>query len=405
MLIFLGIVCALGYRREFHKHNSTRQQLRLPLFGFDTGGRAVISIAINIPSSLYIFLMSAPEYARVRAGVVYLPNICKRRDLNFSVLNFSSPKPVSDVLWKTTVEHAGIYAPVVVNCAENRTTIYDVRVKFRNKDSLLDSREKGIDVMYCIMSFMYLVLGVVWIWNLVSHLKYCIVIHNVMCFVPLLKAVSLAVSAALWQEKKVTDEPRSVLVYADCIAFMMFCIAYTLSFLVAASGYGVFRSTLTTDELVAFLFTTIWLSFGLAFADFFADPDYAVFGRLVVAILGLYYIQILVNCWYSVMQLQLMATDGVMVLKSFMVAHFVAMSLVFFVILVVLDGLGYLFGMWKNMMCAVLEMCVFNSVAFQGSYMIRSDHAYQEDVVEEAGDIRSLHEPDSVPGQLVFVKV
>ena len=239
------------------KHISDETEVKvLSEFGFSRNGEIQISIfGLNITNTTVI-LASSSQYSQIHSDLRNSANLCKHPEqLNHYKYNFTSKLNTNSNMFQFLLRENGIYYPIVFNC--NHKTL-SVTAQYKNSNSYLDYRDRFIPPFNVLMSIIYSVIGLYWIFNMITHPSFDLALPKLFSFSCCLKGVSLAYMAKYWQELSIDGEASlKTVIIAETGSVISNSILFMVN-LLGAYGLSIYRTKIDYGEIISSLSTALW---------------------------------------------------------------------------------------------------------------------------------------------------
>ena len=381
-LVLLGV---LFYRHSFN-YSSYNPDNMLLSFGFRKNGTFDINVTATInPGPFSLLLATSDEAQKIYRHRSQLLRLCEAGGvalLNTSSLNGSA------VQWKGSIKEDGVYNLFLLNSAHPRA-VYSVEVDYQNPNSYLDSREDSIPQIYRILAAIQGLLGVFWLLNGLHYMNFRIPLHTIFCILPIVRMVSLFVTASKWDDLKATG---TYLAWKEACQLLLEFVYYTLLFVgiaAACAGFCIFRNKLGNKDTREILVSSAMLTFGILATQHCPNFGFAI-GGLSFTIFNLiwYFKHSIINLIIATNLLKLMKGDPHVYAKVRLSQNFVVSSFLT-IIATLVSSLGAAGMEMELCVCAVileggLIMC---TLLQQNFFMFRKKYS---------GDAEAPREPETV---------
>jgi hypothetical protein len=180
---------------------------------------------------------------------------------SISELN-ASGNPGDSLVWTGSVIIPGVYSLFLVNCGLNKS-IYQMNVSCRNPNSHLDSRDEMLPGTYRFCAVIDFCFFGIWIINAVKFLNFRIRLHTLFLLFPIIRAVSLTVSASKWDDLRVSD---SYPFWKECVTVTLEFLFYTLllcGVAAASAGMWIFRSEINKGDWIEIILSSVFLTISI----------------------------------------------------------------------------------------------------------------------------------------------
>lgn len=387
-----SLLLLLSLRASWDSAIASHPVIRFPRFGFSAHGDFEILVVGDREYVFHMLLLDSDEAEFHRRGYINPLVVCNNTYARISRYNFSTKIAMRSFRWVGSVSEADVYAPVLVNCGFNGTAKYDAAVRYSNLGSELDMRDDGIIECYCVLAFGYIMLGTCWIINILTHGSFHMNIHGIFAVIPLLKALSLSISAKTLYAKKFADVSYNRLTGYDDVCFCVFASLFILSIIIGSSGLDVIRSELGSDERMTYPLVSVLFSFSLGMFHRWGELQ---------AIIVLMILALAVNILHTISEFLLAAyrlrgltNDKRVLEKANLLVNFIVAMVITLALIFGIELIAFLKDVWNFHRVIIIEGVVFLSCVAQAVlYMVRDIHTGPK-TFQRRATVAEIEEPD-----------
>lgn len=281
MISLFMLLC--GCSKRMYNYTSYMLASQLNSFGFNVNGSFDFQVVTSEKTTLLLFLATYKEIKeRVLKDITY-SSLCSNTSLHVSRLNSTFFHNATNISWRGTIDTKDIYYPYVLNCNLNKS-MNSIITDFQNPSSHLDFRDEYYSTTNLILTFIYLLLTILWLINIFANPKFGIIIPPLFSFICLIKTIISIEEAGLWLNRK-----QGIIGYDDngSILFnFMIILYYTLvlslpTFLV--SGFCVFRDQISLSEYCFTICSSLMLVSGLWSLNYVSSFQFALFSMFLTS--------------------------------------------------------------------------------------------------------------------------
>jgi hypothetical protein len=399
-----GLIFSLSARREI---KSTESVIRLPDYGFQADG--LFSFRILGTNLTGISILLIPYFTLDRVSTSALATAICLSPSSFSEGYISHFKAGPVPQWEGTVESAGIYIPVVINC---HARAFTVDMSMRNPDSYLDLRESFLPYFFVILCFVNLTAVVGLVGNSIAHLEFRISAHSALAAACAVRAISHYLCSWYWTVGIATEAVALRLAYfKDMVQVVSLSALFTVNSLFAA-GWGIYRERITQADWLPMM-NLSWMFFVSKLMAMRESSAVWVLFALIAGVLGLFFFD-QVSEWLTIpagilqavetydvaaiAKLQLIMEFG----KGFREVLVWGLALAIFV---------WVFAIWSSVAILGEELLYLGLTALDVyHFWIRRSHAgarivgMEEGHEPEAGEAIMVEEPGKGPALVFLVR-
>lgn len=225
--------------------------------------------------------------------------VCKIEEFAGRVLQFN---------WNIEIEEDGVYDLHLVNCGGNGTT-YEISVCFGNPGSFIDSRDFYLPEVYRVLATAQFLFLVIWVVNGLQFMNFRIPLHTMFVLLPMIRCVSLWITASRWEDLKSFDESPCWKLYIQLgMEFSYYALLFT-GIAMASAGFGTFRLKLENFEALELVVSSACLSAGIFITHVKPVFSWVLCGVVWTLFSGIWYLK------HSVLNLA-MATDILNIMRK-----------------------------------------------------------------------------------------
>lgn len=258
MLFVFFFVSSLSLKYSTRIERKTHV-IYLPEFGFDKGGTFKARyLGTNVNGSLTI-LLTEQQYYRNRTyykePANFCTNITKRQEFIFHI---SKGQRLDS--WDHVFLGKDVYFPVFYNCL-----LRDIQldVEYKNNNTYLDRRDQLIPYIAMLLSLIYTIMTLLWIFNIFQNQRFNISLVNFFAATTAIKALSIGAEAYLWAQIAELDSDN-VSFFLKLGIGIFDVMTNSLVFLVngfASNGLSTLRPSLTISEFFYRYLAIFWYFF------------------------------------------------------------------------------------------------------------------------------------------------
>lgn len=245
ILGIINLLVLVDCRRLHVSPSPGHPEVQLISFGFVSGGKYEVNIESSAPSQYQAFLATNQDIANLYKSRKTIQAICTDPTIHLSDINSSFTS--TNYNWNGVLGQNNIYSLYVLSCGPNRTN-FEVNLNFSNPNSLLDSRDEILPQMYMGFVVIYYVISIIWIFNAALFYNFRVPLHTIFLLLPMIRGISLSMSASYWKDKRTMEEPPAYKSYVISILEFSF---YTLLFsglAFACAGFCIYRNNLCSVD-------------------------------------------------------------------------------------------------------------------------------------------------------------
>ena len=254
-----------SYERDFVL-NTSQPVIALSSFGFTQNATFSIDITSARPSRFNIFLANID---RAQLNYRKMRKTCRKNSSDVylvSGLNYTNKRTSRTVSWNGTIKRRNVYYPIVVNCDRNES-VYSLRMRFRNEDSLIDYRETCYSFIYVLFAGIHILLAIVWIINAFLFQQFFIELHCMFTALPILKSLSNMMKAKVWEERRIFEVISTKRLLPIRISQLVYtCCLLSVNSL-ALRGYGVLHTKYNVRDMLEAVVSSILLAYGIILTE------------------------------------------------------------------------------------------------------------------------------------------
>lgn len=402
LFIFLSLICF----QLIDNYYSSTGLIRFDNFGFDSGGFFNISVSTNKKVTLTLFLANQTEYSYLRVYPYLYRSFCVNKTAMLSEINFTSPKNINDLTWSGTIKSTEIYTPILLNCFDNNSLImYHIELHFRNPFTFLDFRDKGISSNDITMSIIYSIFSSVWLYFFIYERSLSINICYMLSILAPLKAISLSLTAAIYESKSYQDEVSDFLFLTKVIVHTIYLLFFSFFVGLACDGYGVIFEKLRIISLTNYGFASFGFAVSSSIINLVDNPDVILYLVFTALIFGFYYFNLLSQSLSTAFQIQRFTNSLIVLQKSSHVLYFCLAVIFCLIAMFIFQCFSIVKEMEHCLSDGILELIEFAIYVFIAFFYIPRQSFYGDESQYFSGiqaDAFYLTEP--AQNEIVFIQ-
>ncbi|OHS92772.1 hypothetical protein TRFO_12332 [Tritrichomonas foetus] len=303
MILFLIFTIPAGAEKGYIQITPVNRILFLSSFGFTENSNFHFELSSNLPMKINIFLFSPSELHNVTSKQVHAS--CFNRYNEIALLNKTSNVSKAQYFWNGTITSQNIYYPTLMICSDTFSS-FAIRYKFVNSKYLIDFRDENNSIVYFSFCIVNMILGIIWIFNLIRYHEFSIPLNQFVAILPVIKSVSNALIASEWEQKKVTDDfsiKSHLSFYCSTIFYVLLMSSTTFGF----SGWCIYRMDVGIYEKMQVIGSSLFFVTGIMIGTLASDNFTALAPMLLTSVGFLWYMK--VNATYLATLVQLVESN------------------------------------------------------------------------------------------------
>jgi hypothetical protein len=226
-------------------------------FGFEAGGTFRLVFESTRAGNIRGLLLSQSELAASNSSQFGL--VWSGPGPSIAAINFSGPVGEQGGVWQGTVLERSVYTLFLWNCDCGRTA-FRLTATTLNPTTHLDTRHIVMPRLYLTFCVVYSIMALIWIVNTLCFLRFRVPLHTLFVLLPIIRALSMAVSRSVWVDLGISDQIRpwkTPSLYLLGVAFYSVTLA-GISF--ACAGLSIYRRKVGFAEHIEMIVTAIFVS-------------------------------------------------------------------------------------------------------------------------------------------------
>jgi hypothetical protein len=224
-------------------------------FGFEAGGIFRFDFESTPACNVRGLFLSERELAASNNSHFGL--MCSEPGFSIAAINFSGSIGERNGLWEGAVSERGVYTLFLWNCDRGRTA-FRLTATMRNPSTHLGTRHVVMPGLYLMFCVVYSIMAFIWIVNPLCFLRFRVPLHTLFVLLPLIRAVSMAVSRRVWIDLGASERPR--LTAALSLLGFAFYSATLARISFACAGLSIYRRKVMLAERLEMIVTAMLVS-------------------------------------------------------------------------------------------------------------------------------------------------
>jgi hypothetical protein len=226
-------------------------------FGFEAGSTFRFDFECTPPGHVRGLLLSPREMAASNSSQFGL--MCSGCDFSIAAINFSGSIGEQKSVWEGVISERGVYTLFLWNCELGRTT-FCLTATTLNPLTQLDTHHIMMPQLYLMFCVAYSIMALIWIVNTLCFLRFRVPLHTLFVLVPIIRALSMAVSRGVWVDLGVSERPRPWRMPALSLLGFAFYTVTLAGISFACAGLSIFRRKVGLAELLEMIVTAMLVS-------------------------------------------------------------------------------------------------------------------------------------------------